>query len=89
MYGAGTWTLRKAGQKYLGSFEVWCWRWKEKISWTDRVKNEDQNQGVKKHPTYNKAKECQLDLLLLAYELPSKTRYWRKDRRDGKAKKKT
>jgi len=41
MYGAGTWTLRKAGQKYLGSFEVWCWRWKEKISWTDRVKNED------------------------------------------------
>jgi hypothetical protein len=75
MYGAETWTLRKADQKYLGCFEVWCQRRMEKISWTDRVKNEDQSQGVKKHRTYNKAKEGQLDLLLPAYELPSKTRY--------------
>jgi hypothetical protein len=26
LYGAETWTLRKVGQKYLDSFEVWCWR---------------------------------------------------------------
>jgi hypothetical protein len=28
-------------QKYLESFEMWCWRRIEKISWTDRVRNEE------------------------------------------------
>jgi len=28
-------------QKYLQSFEMWCWRRMEKISWTDRVRNEE------------------------------------------------
>jgi hypothetical protein len=41
LYGAETWTLRKADQKYLESFEMWCWRRVEKISWTDRVGNEE------------------------------------------------
>jgi len=27
-------------QKYLESFEMWCWRRMEKISWTGRVRNE-------------------------------------------------
>jgi hypothetical protein len=40
LYGAETWTLWKVDQKYLGSFEMWCWRRMEKISWTDRVRNE-------------------------------------------------
>jgi hypothetical protein len=40
LYGAETWTLRKADQKYLESFEMWCWRRLEKMSWTDRVRNE-------------------------------------------------
>jgi hypothetical protein len=39
LYGAETWTLRKIDQKYLESFEM-CWRRMEKISWTDRVRNE-------------------------------------------------
>jgi hypothetical protein len=39
LYGAETWTLRKLDQKYLESFEMWCWRRMEKISWTDRVNN--------------------------------------------------
>ena len=30
-YGAETWTLWKADQKYLGSFGVWCWRRMEQI----------------------------------------------------------
>ena len=38
MYGAGTWTLLKADQKYLGSFEMLCSRRMEKISLTDRVR---------------------------------------------------
>jgi hypothetical protein len=39
-YCAGTGTLWAADQKNLESFEMWCWRRIEKISWTDRVRNE-------------------------------------------------
>jgi hypothetical protein len=35
------WTLRQVDQKYLESFEMWCWRRMEKIIWTDRVRNEE------------------------------------------------
>jgi hypothetical protein len=28
-------------QKHLESFEMWCGRRMEKISWTDHVRNED------------------------------------------------
>jgi hypothetical protein len=41
LYGVEKWTLRKVDQKYLESFEMWCWRRVEKISWTDRVRNEE------------------------------------------------
>jgi len=27
----------EGGSKYLESFELWCWKRMEKISWTDRV----------------------------------------------------
>jgi hypothetical protein len=40
LHGAETRTLRKLDRKYLESFEMWCWRRVEKISWTDRVNNE-------------------------------------------------
>jgi len=40
-YGAESLTLRAADQKYLESFEMWCWRRMEKISWTDHVRNEE------------------------------------------------
>ena len=40
-YGAETWTPRAADQKYLESFEMWCWRRMEKISWTHHVRNEE------------------------------------------------
>ena len=41
LYGFETWTLRAVDQKHLGSFEMWCWRRMEKISWTDHVRNEE------------------------------------------------
>jgi len=41
LHGAETWTLRAMEQKHLESFEMWCWRRIEKISWTDHVRNED------------------------------------------------
>jgi hypothetical protein len=48
LYGAETGTLRAVDQKQLGSFEMWCWRRMEKISWTDRVRNEEVLLKVKK-----------------------------------------
>jgi len=41
LYGAETWTLRAVDQKHLESFEMWCWRRMEKISWNDHVRNKD------------------------------------------------
>ena len=41
LYGAETWTIRAADQKYLESFEMLCWRRMEKISWIDHVRNEE------------------------------------------------
>ena len=41
LYGAETWMLRAVDQKHLESFEMWCWRRMEKISWTDHVRNEE------------------------------------------------
>jgi len=41
LYGAETWTPGSVDQKHLESFEMWCWRRMEKISWTDHVRNED------------------------------------------------
>jgi hypothetical protein len=35
-------------QKYLGSFEMWCWRRMEEISWTDRARNVEVLYTVKK-----------------------------------------
>ena len=46
MHGVESWALRKGDQKYLESYEIWCWRRMEKISWTDQVRNEVL-QGVK------------------------------------------
>jgi hypothetical protein len=41
LYGAETWTLRAVDQKHRESFEMWCWRRMQKISWADRVRNEE------------------------------------------------
>jgi len=41
LYGVKTWTLWAVDLKHLESFEMWCWRRVEKISWTDHVRNED------------------------------------------------
>jgi len=41
LYGAEKLTIRAVDQKHLESFEMWCWRRMEKISWTDHVRNEE------------------------------------------------
>jgi hypothetical protein len=39
LYGAETLTNRSVDQKHLECFDMCCWRWMEKISWTDHVIN--------------------------------------------------
>jgi hypothetical protein len=75
LYGAETWTLRKLDRKYLESFEMWCWRRMEKISWTDPINNEAVLHRVKEYSSHNKTKEGQLDWAYIAQELPYKTHY--------------
>jgi hypothetical protein len=41
LYGAETWTPRAVDQKHLESFDMWCWRRMEEISWTDHVRSEE------------------------------------------------
>jgi hypothetical protein len=47
LYGAEKWTLRKIDEKCLKSFEMWCWRRTEKISYSNRVRNEEVLHRVK------------------------------------------
>jgi hypothetical protein len=39
LYGAEIGTVWGVDRKQLESFEMWCWRRMEKISWTDHVRN--------------------------------------------------
>ena len=41
LYGSETWTLKTANVKRLESFEMWVWRRMGKISWTERVSNDE------------------------------------------------
>ena len=47
LYSAINCTLLKVDQKYLEGSDIWGWRIMEKISWTDRVRNEDVLHRVK------------------------------------------
>jgi len=46
-HGAYTWTLRKVDQKYVDSFQMWCWRRTEKINWNGCVGKEEVIHRVK------------------------------------------
>ena len=41
MYGCETWTLRSRDIKRLIAFEMWTWRRLERISWMDKVTNQE------------------------------------------------
>ena len=40
LYGLEIPRLRKLEQKFLKSFETWCWRRMEKIKWPEKATNE-------------------------------------------------
>lgn len=39
LYGAETWTLRKAERKKIDAFELWCWRRVLRVSWMKKKTN--------------------------------------------------
>ena len=41
MCGAECWAPKKVNQKHLARFEMWCWRKRERILWTDHVRSEE------------------------------------------------
>jgi len=41
LYAAETWTLRKADIRRVSALEMWCWRKMEKISWVERITNDE------------------------------------------------
>ena len=41
LYGSECWTLKKVDVRRLQAFEMWIWRRIERISWTDRITNEE------------------------------------------------
>jgi hypothetical protein len=41
LYGSETWTLRKEDIRKLEALEMWIWRRMEKISWTEKITNEE------------------------------------------------
>jgi hypothetical protein len=43
---AETWTVQKADQKNLATFEMWCWRRIKNISWTENVRNKALQRGT-------------------------------------------
>ena len=40
MHGCESWTIRKAEQRRIDAFELWCWRKLLKIPWTARRSNQ-------------------------------------------------
>src|SRR5688572_23208644 len=54
LYGSETWTLRKEDILKLEALEMRLWRRMEKISWTDKVTQEDvlRRVGIERQPIY-------------------------------------
>lgn len=49
LYGCETWTLKKDDIRKLEALEMWIWRRMEKISWVDKVSNEEVLERVGVH----------------------------------------
>jgi len=96
LYGAETWPLRAVDQKHLESFEIWCWRRMEKISWNEHVRNEEVLFRVKEQRNilheinkrkHNRIGHVLLRNCLLQWVIDGKVKGG--DRSDRKTKKKT
>ena len=41
LYGAESWTLKISDKRRLNAFELWCWRRVLRISWIQKIRNEE------------------------------------------------
>ena len=93
-YGAENLTLWKVDQKYLESFEMWCWRRMENVKCTDRVRNEEVLHRVKEQRniihTVKRRKTNWIGHILRRKCLLKHIIEWKiRDRSGGKIRKKT
>jgi hypothetical protein len=49
LYGSESWTLRKRNIKQIDAAEMWLWRRLLRISWRDRITNEEVRQRIGQH----------------------------------------
>ena len=61
MYGCESWTIKKAEQRRIDAFELWCWRRLLRVRWTARRSN----QSILKEISPG----CSLERLMLKLEL--------------------
>ena len=61
MYGCESWTVKKAEQRRIDVFELWCWRRLLRVPWTARRSN----QSILKETTPG----CSLEELILRLKL--------------------
>ena len=40
VYGCESWTVKKAEDRIIGAFELWCWRRRLRVPWTARRSNQ-------------------------------------------------
>ena len=40
MYGCGSWSIKKAEDRRIDAFELWCWRRLLRVPWTARRSNQ-------------------------------------------------
>ena len=61
MYGCESWTIKKAEQKRIDAFELWCWRRLLRVPWTARRSNQSILQVI--------SPGCSLEGLMLKLKL--------------------
>ena len=61
MYGCESWTVKKAGQRKIDAFELWCWRRFLKVPWTARRSNQSSLKEI--------SPGCSLEGLMLKLKL--------------------
>jgi hypothetical protein len=80
----------KVDQKYMKSFEMWCWRRMEDISWTDCVKNKYHIDSRRKGASYVRQNLGKLmGLVTFCVGTVLKNKLLKKNRRDGETRTKT
>ena len=46
MYGCESWTIKKAENRRIDAFEMWCWRRLLRVPWTARRSNQSKGKSV-------------------------------------------